>query len=87
MARRFGHFLDQWFGSPAAPGIVDRLKTVEAVVRDTSAKLAAHLDVEVPKWMSDGTAWGSRLDNQVSQLDERVTRLERGQPPDPLTKP
>lgn len=28
--RKVGHFLDQWFGAPDRPGVIDRLKSVEA---------------------------------------------------------
>lgn len=98
MARRFGHFIDKLAGNGGRePGILKRLDDLQSTVDDLThgqvtltqgqdelkRKLDQHIDSEVPTWRAEGEAWGHRLDNQVADHDQRLSRLEQ----DPLTGP
>lgn len=87
--RRFGHFIDKLAGNgDSEPGILKRLDTLQVQLdglvhgqQELKAKLDDHLDTEVPAWRTEGEAWGQRLDSQVEDLDQRVTRLESSTDP------
>jgi hypothetical protein len=80
--RRFGRFLDGWFGDGTAkhPSVPERLEALEAGQIAMKTALDKHVDGDAPTWLAEGQEWGHRLDDQVESLGHRVSALEERAP-------